>query len=171
MPAAQKDTTSGVETQCVCTSTCAAPRYAVTVCACSTRACKCVALTAQERGARGGGVEKHLECRSCTVSWGHFSTGTHGHLRLSHFLHDPDTFIEVRGRAARTRWNGSPGRTTPSAFTCQVRPEGTGRLERTIQLEYVCSPPGPTLMVTEWVRQLGGRLLLFLVLTRINGAY
>ena len=61
----------------------------------------------------GGGVEKHLECRS-TVSRGHFRTGTHGHLHLSHFLHDPDTFIEVRGRAARTRRNGSPGRTTPS---------------------------------------------------------
>ena len=30
-----------------------------------------------------GGVEKHLECRS-TVSRGHFSTGTHGHLGLFH---------------------------------------------------------------------------------------
>ena len=46
-----------------------------------------------------GGVEKHLECRS-TVSRGHFSTGTHGHLHLSHFLHDLDTFMRVRGRAA-----------------------------------------------------------------------
>ena len=35
----------------------------------------------------------------------------------------------------------------------------------------VLPPPGPTLMVIEWVRQLGGRLLLFLVLTGINCAY
>ena len=49
-----------------------------------------------------GGVEKHLECRS-TVSRGHFRTGTHGHLHLSHFLHDLDTFMRVRGRAAGTR--------------------------------------------------------------------
>ena len=65
--------------------------------------------------------------------------------------------MRVRGRAALTRRNGSPGRTTPSR--AGIRPEGTGRPDRTIRMEYVCSPPGPTLMVIEWVRQLGGRLV------------
>ena len=40
-----------------------------------------------------------------------------------------------------------------------VPTRGDGSAVRTIQMEYVCSPPGPTLMVIEWVRQLGGRLV------------
>ena len=104
---------------------------------------------------RSGGVEKHLECRS-TVSRGHFSTGTHGHLHLSHFLHDPDTFIEARGRAARTRSTEFQGE---RPLHVPVPTRGDGSAVRTIRMEYVCPPPGPTLMVIEWVRQLGGRLV------------
>ena len=70
--------------------------------AASDRAPGAAGAAADGTAERYRGVEKHLECRS-TVSRGHFSTGTHGHLHLSHFLHDPDTFIEVRGRAASTR--------------------------------------------------------------------
>ena len=54
--------------------------------------------------ARGGVLRNTIVCQS-TVSRGHFRTGTHSHLRLSHFLHDLDTFVRVRGRAAGTRWH------------------------------------------------------------------
>ena len=40
-----------------------------------------------------------------------------------------------------------------------VPTRGDGSAVRTIRMEYVCPPPGPTLMVIEWVRQLGGRLV------------
>ena len=103
----------------------------------------------------GGGVEKHLECRS-TVSRGHFRTGTHGHLHLSRFLHDLDTFMRVRGRAAGTRRDWAPRLTTPS----RAGPDPRGRVGRSHDPNGVrVPPPGPTLMVIEWVRQLGGRLV------------
>ena len=46
-------------------------------------------------GGEGGGLRNTIVCRS-TVSRGHFRTGTHGHLRLSHVYHDLVTFIGAR---------------------------------------------------------------------------
>ena len=117
------------------------------------RVTRLVNLLRSTHRAGKGGVEKHLECRS-TVSRGHFSTGTHGHLGLSHFLHD---LVTLWGCKAGRPSQGARNSKANDPFTCRFRPEGTGRPFARSEWSTCAPPPGPTLMMIEWVRQLGGR--------------
>ena len=87
---------------------------------------------------------------------------------LSHFLHDLVTFMGVRGRAAGTRRTGLQG--GRPLHVPGSDPRGRAGLIARSNWSRCAPPPGPTLVVIEWVRQLGGRRfrLLFLALRGIS---
>ena len=81
------------------------------------------------------------------------SIGTHGHLGLSHFHHDLVALMGVQGRAARTRSTEIQGE-RPLHVPGPTRGDGSARAHDPTGVGVL--PPGPTLMMIEWVQQLGG---------------
>ena len=76
--------------------------------------------------------------------------------RAFHASPQPHLLYGAVWLGGRHKGDGAPRRTAPSR--AEVPPEGTGGLECTIQDgNAVLRPPVPTLVMVEWVRQLGGR--------------